>query len=866
MRAVWPFVRLNLLGRPRRTALLALAIAFAAALVIAVVSLVVSGQSAVERRLVRSVGAADAIVGHSFSSDFEESVLEEVRDWPGVVSASGRLRSSLTLIREDRRRDDEGLLRRVTVECRGFDLDDADRFDQLDCSVGRVPRSPGEIVIDPLTADHLDAVIGDRLEVQRFGDPLTLEVVGIQNRPVLGGLQRPTAHLARDTLAEAADAAGKLTAISIILEPDTDVAAWCAAQEPRLAAHPDLEVETSDRIRAGFDRGVAGSRLALSLLTIMSFLSCSFIVATGMTTAVIEQQRILAICRCIGAARGHLIVGQLLAGLLLGAIGGLAGIPVALGLLAAAEGPLHELLTEGISVPLWGVGLALCGAMGSGVLGAAFPALKASRVPPLEALRARARPARPWKLALCTGLGLLALAGQLGLLQAPDRDVRFLLHTFFGFPLLAMGWFLLGPPAFRLLAEILSKPISRVLRLPRGVLEGSVRATPYRFGFTAGALMLGLALLVVTWTDTKALDQAIGGRVMLADGFVFRTGGLSPAQQRALAALPGAIESCPIGYLPLEVIGEQVFGVEGIHPKGIIAVGFDPVCFRRLNRLEYLRGDEETASRRLLEGDAVLVAEQFLVARGLDIGDSIEIGNARHSASFEIVGVVRSVGLDLATKAFGTRSLYNEMAISCVFLDFEAVATHFSSRDAFIMQVQLDPTLGAEGEDRFRESVIDAVPGTFFASGRQIKGILEQLSAVLLGVAGSVSGMAMLLAGLGMANVIAAGISARRFEFGLMRSVGASRGVVARLVLAEAFLVALAASVTGLTYGYQLTLLSRIWYRDLVGINLEHQVHPLPLAAGVLALLLVAVASSTPAAWRLLRRPTVELLADGRGG
>ena len=47
IRAVWQFVRLSLLGRPRRTTLLAIAIALSTALVVAVVSLVNSGQAGV---------------------------------------------------------------------------------------------------------------------------------------------------------------------------------------------------------------------------------------------------------------------------------------------------------------------------------------------------------------------------------------------------------------------------------------------------------------------------------------------------------------------------------------------------------------------------------------------------------------------------------------------------------------------------------------------------------------------------------------------------------------------------------------------------------------------------------------------------
>lgn len=865
IRAVWPFVRLSLLGRPRRTALLAIAVALSTALVVAVIALVASGQAGVERRIVRSIGATDALVSHQFGSDFDEAILAEVRAWPGVAAAGGRLRGSVTLVRADGRRDEEGRLRRITAECRGVDLADVDRFDQVELETGRLPAAAGEIVVDPLVAEQLDAAIGDRLEVQRFGDPVLLEVVGIQKRPILGALQRPITHLDRATLAEAMNSPARLTAISLILDEGTDVAAWCADRQ-LLLGEGDLVVEPSERIRGGFDRTIAGSRLGLSLGAAMAFLACSFIVATGMTTAVVEQQRLLAIARCLGAARGQVFLGQLLSGLLLGAIGGAAGLPVGVAVAAIGASFVPEILTAGLVVPAYGFALAIAGSIGAGLLGAAYPAFQASRVPPLEAMRARARPAKPWAMAACAAAGLAAIAMQLALLAIGDRDARYLVYSFVGMPILHVGWFLLSPPLFLLLARILARPLGGLLRLPPRLLEGSVEATPYRLGFTAGALMLGLSILVSTWSNGVSLESSLRDRVRFADGFVFRTGGLSPEQQSRIAALPGVVESCPVGYLPLEVIGQQVFGLEGLAPPSVVAVGFDPERFLRLNRLEWVRGTPESAVPRLLAGDGVLVAEPFLTARGLDVGDSIELGNARRSATFEIVGVVGAAGLDMATQMFGMRSLYNEQAISCVFLDFGAVTRHFGSREAFILQLSLDESLGAEGEEQLRERIVDAVPGTVFATGRGIREVVDRVGGTVRTVAGAVSAGALLLAGLGVGNVIAAGIAARRFEFGLMRAVGASRGVVARLVAAEATLVAATAAVAGTCLGMHLAWMGGEMYRELAGIRLSWTLPLAPLAVGCLALLVVTLAASAPAALGLLRRPTVELLAAGRAG
>jgi putative ABC transport system permease protein len=866
MRAAWPFVRLSLLGRRLRSTLLVAAILLSSALVVVVVSLVSSGQKAVEGRIDRSIGTTDAIVAHQFGADFDSSLVEDVRRWPGVEAAGGRLRGSLTLVHADGRRDEDGRVRRTTIECRGFDLANAERFDQLEFVAGRLPRAPGELVVDPLTAEGMQVSLGDRLEVQRFGDPIELEIVGIQKRPILGALQRPTGHLDRGTLGEAIGAEGRLTAISLILEEGLDVGTWCEDRQVLLASEEDLVVEPSERIRGGFDRTVAGTRLGLTLGSMLAFLSCSFIVATGMTTAVVEQQRLLAIARCIGGRRRSLLIGQLLAGAILGAIGGVLGVPLGIGIAALAPMAAPDILTAGLVVPPYGILLAVGGSIGAGLIGAAWPAVQASRVPPLEAMRVRARTPRPGMMLLCAAAGAAAIAAQLLLLLVPGRDERFLVYSFVGMPLLHVGWFLLAPPIFTVVASVAAGPIGRLLGLPGGVLEGSVRSTPFRFGFTAGALMVGLSILVSTWSNGVALERSLQERLRFADGFVFCANGLSPEAQRRIAALPGIVESCPVGYMPLEVMGQQVFGIEGLAPPNVIAVGFDPERFTRLNRLEWIRGTADTALPRLADGDAVLVAEAFLNARGVDVGDRITLGNSRREVEFEIVGVVGAAGLDMATQFFGMRSLYNEQAISCVFLDFDAVARHFGTREAFIMQLSLADDLGETGEAVLGEEIVSAVPGSVFATGRGIREIVDRVSATMLGVAATVAGGALLLAALGVGNVIAAGIASRRFEFGLMRAVGAGPGTVARLVLAEALLVASTASVVGMALGMHLAWMGMRAYRELVGIELGWVLPLVPLAAGCLLLVAITLLASAPAAAGLMRRSTVELLAGGRAG
>ena len=54
--------------------------------------------------------------------------------------------------------------------------------------------------------------------------------------------------------------------------------------------------------------------------------------------------------------------------------------------------------------------------------------------------------------------------------------------------------------------------------------------------------------------------------------------------------------------------------------------GFDPAAFFEMNSVEWSAGDPETAVARLGEGDAVLVADRFLAARDIHVGDRLTLG------------------------------------------------------------------------------------------------------------------------------------------------------------------------------------------------------------------------------------------------
>ncbi|MHC4909592.1 MAG: FtsX-like permease family protein [Planctomycetota bacterium] len=858
----WRLARDELKGRPTRTALLIGAVILASSLVVAVSSGIRSVQGTIELSLKRLVGSADARIIHRFKGRFDEALLEDVRSWPGVSAATGRLLGSITLVRVDGRMDPETERPfRATPTAIGIDMDLEQRFRSIPLRDGQWPANSHEVLLDPLTAEALDASVGDELRVQRFGTPIDLVVAAIFERRSLGTVQRPLIRIDRHVLAEAAGRGGEISGVSIILEEDVDIEAFCATNGTDLPE--SLSLEPAEMIMTGFDRSVRGSRLSMTIGSSLAFLCAAFIIVTGMTTAVTERQRELAILRSVGAERGQLFRSQLVLGLFIGVAGAMFGLPLGLALSRGLVWYFSDILDGGFHVSILGLGLGLTGAAGAGLAGAVYPATLASRVSPMRAMTGQARPAGARSLVACGLLGAACIALQLALMRIGDAEARFWMFAWAGLPLLLTGYFLLAVPILALVTTLLAEPLSLVFALPRGMLLRSIRATPLRHGFTSGALMVGVAVLVSNWSSAESIYTDWITKIRLPDGLAVRATGITEEQQQIIDDLPFVERTCPIGYLPLQVIGQQVFGLEGLAPKNVVLVGFDPERFFAMNAVEWRQGDPATAVPRLEEGNACLVADRFLVAREMGLGDTITLGAGKVEHEYEIVGVVSSAGLDVATQLFGIRDAYAEYAISCVFVDRETVIRDYDNTDAHILQIDLDEGIS----DADAEAAIhDAAPGVLFRSARWIRETIDEVASAVMTVLSTEAFLALILACFGTGNVILANIHSRRYQYGVLRSIGAGRGLLVRLVLTEAGLLAVGGAVTGTILGLHLAQMAAIHYRDLAGLRLSAPFPVVPAIAGWLILLGLTLMAATPGIVTLIRRPLITLIAGGRGG
>jgi putative ABC transport system permease protein len=929
MRPAWRLATNSLSARPSRTALLIGAVALSAALIAAVACAIASINAALRAQADATVGSADLKISPAGTGKtLDAALLQTVRAWPEVASAEGRLigalsisitRPVLTPNGGAHHRTEEKFSSQALATGVQPGADAAGPFGEL--LAGRWPQSADEIVLDAMLAERLSweyaqgadqvdgfrlggrgtyvppgtaevpesvatpeearrinmgqrAGLGDEVAVRQQvlgganvpalaellsrGPEVRLRVVGIATQPPLGG--RPQCATLLDTLAGLTGSSGQLSEIQATLHPGQDPERAASAHQAEMLAGALLQ--TTSRITSGLDRNIASSELGFVLASVLSFLAAAFIITTGLTTSVTERQRELAILRCIGATRGQLAVSQILIGLLMGVVGTSIGVPAGIGLAWLLPAFFSEQIPQGLTVPPSGVLLSSIGSIMAGVAGAAWPAWRAANQSPLAGVASRAAAPTGRGLAMVTGAGLLGVAVQFAVVGIPsDGQTLFWGYATVGLPAMFIGYFLLGVPAMVIAARLLAGPVSRLLGLPPRLLARTVEATPYRHGFTAGSLMTGLALMIAIWTNGGAILRDWLDKIQFPDAFVSGPS-LPPEAQQRLSAMPIVKDTCALTLHPVET---DVFGVRALQSYKTTFIAFEPDAFFRMSTLTWVQGDEATAARRLREGGAVIVAREFLIARGLGVGHRFTCSQDGKSHDFEIVGVVASPGLEIISKFFNVGEDIADQALHAVFGSRMDLKEKFGSDAIQLIQIDLaDGVDDATAVVAIRKELADyAILDA--GSGRQVKEQIVDFAQGMLLVFSAVAIFAMLVACFGVANLIVAGVTARRFEFGVLRAVGAPAGLLGRLVLGEAVLIAAAAAALGSLMGMQASWAGQRLYGLLLGLDLSLRVPWGAMAAGWGIVLAMALGAAGPAAWRLVRQRPRELLGSVRG-
>jgi putative ABC transport system permease protein len=145
----------------------------------------------------------------------------------------------------------------------------------------------------------------------------------------------------------------------------------------------DFDVATQDAILALWDRISQATFLALVVISSIALMVGGIGVMAIMSISVTERTREIGVRKALGARRGEILLQFLLEAAFLTSIGGVLGI-----LLGSAIGvAVHFVSGFPISLPWWSFAIGLGFSASVGIFFGMYPAIRASRLDPIEALR-----------------------------------------------------------------------------------------------------------------------------------------------------------------------------------------------------------------------------------------------------------------------------------------------------------------------------------------------------------------------------------------------------------------------------------------------------------------------------------------------
>jgi putative ABC transport system permease protein len=824
-----------------RGALVMLSIALGVAACVATSVLDANMETAFQRSATPLVGLADLYVSNG-DAGIPRSLAEQMAQVPGVRSAKPVVMQRVAL-------PDLGY-RPVLLLGADFNAEE-ESSDWTITTRELTTRDFSRTVIfrqkTVLVGQELEQILppdGETIHVLIGGQRHYLRRVGVIRA------QGPATAFAGNVLVlSCADAAALLgrpdlaSRIDLTLEPEADREQMYQRVAETLAGKARLA--TPEQQGRWVEEMLAGLRLGLRLCGVGALMIGLFLVANVLTVSAAERRHDIGILKSVGALPWQ--IAALLGGeaAMLGLAGGLLGLPLGLGLARFGLCPVQHLLSNAFQPvetgPMEVKSAALFSALAAGVctalLAAVIPALKAGSVSPIESLRRLPPPPcfhwRRFQIAVV--LGLLACGpGYMLLSYLPYR------FGSYGNLVLVLLASLLATPLFTLtVARGLRRGVQRWLGTPARLAVDDLIRSPGRTGLVTTTLAAGVALFVQTSGFIASNEKALRAWVehsLTGDLFVTSGGPLSISGQnlpmgegirRQLEEVCSEAQVVPIRFRYLDW---QRAG----NPTRILLCAFDAERFYNANKDRSPPLPELNRFRRLCEPGTALVSKNFAALYGIDEGDTIALPGAEGPVTLRVLGAVEDY-----TCSRGT-----------VLVDRRQYRQQFDAHLIDTFTVYLPPGTDVErARQRLQDSPL-ATEQTFCVLTRgALRGHILGMVLGLYRLAYVQEILVAVVSLLAMVTALLLSVLHRRRELGLLRAVGATPQQVFRSVMAEAVLMAILGTATGLVVGIPLELYTvRILLFVETGTLLPMQ-FPWTTAATILVLMLIsaALASLGPA-------------------
>jgi putative ABC transport system permease protein len=811
-------------GRKLRTFLTTLAIVIGVMVIFGTGIYLPSFTDAFQKSLLAASGQTDVMITHKTGEAFSVSTLNKIKRIDGIAVIAGSLERVVNL-------PPNFYGKNSTVSALalvGIDPAIAPELHDYRVTQGRFLEKGDDhvAVISERLADEVGVKLNDELKLPTTEGVVKLTIVGlVPGRTLIGNEQVLV------TLTEAQkllDMAGHINVIeaNLTTKDKAESEAIVNTIKEQLGDTYTFGGLTSGSEFAG---AMQFGMVIFNMFGLLTLAMGGFIIFNTFRTIVAERRHDTGMLRAIGASRTTIVGLVLTEGLVQGVVGTAIGIGLGyllgIGITAGTNSLIKQLMniemTTVVEPSLVVVSIAL--GVGVTLLAGLLPALSASRVTPMEALR----PSPSEVLQRVSHVGTVVGAVMIVVAVAGLMTGIFALVALGGFLFLA-GLVLVAPALVRPIAAMFGQMLALIFARQgtSELAQGNLTRQPSRAAITASATMIGLAIIVgaggmmfsMVGTVMDLFGRSFGSDYLLIPpSIAIWKGdvGASASLKSKINAVPGVGVVSSLRYAQSTLRSAALRS--GTGETAISVLGIDPVQYSKISGMDFQKGNAQDAFNALAADERNIIVNGILAAStNVKVGDVIPLATPSGTQDYRVVAIGGEV---------------MSMKINTAYISQANMKSDFHKSEDIFYQVDLAPGADPAAVERRLGQIVEDYPQFRLVAGREytaeFRAQYDAIFAgfyVLLGVLSFPSLIAIL-------NTLAIGVIERTREIGMLRAIGATRSQVWKTIVAEALLLASLGTAFGILAGLYL---SYVFVQGLSASGIFKVAYTFPFA-GVLA-------------------------------
>ena len=718
---------------------------------------------------------------------FDAEILSQIRALSDVESAGGQVTDFASVVGKDGKILTMGGAPPIAVSF------PPPGFTSIEIVQGKAPSGLNELVLDTETASRGNFKLGDQVKVATQKPIKSFQLVGLLTFGA-GDVSIGSATFVAFDLATAQQLFDKPGELDVIYVAASEgVSANELARSIGAILPSDLQVRTAaEQVDADLeDIGQALSFITTGLLA-FAFIAVfvgAFTIFNTFSITVAQRSRELGLLRAVGATRAQVLGSIIIEASVIAIVGSVLGVAGGF-LFAIGVDALFEALgadlpsTNTVFETRTAIIALLCGIIVT-LLAAIFPAVRASRVAPIQALQLAGIPQRSRAFRRLTAVlfSLVTLLGAamvaVGLLSEGGDSTTKLVAAAGGAVVLVIGVSLLTPRFVRPAARVLGVPFERSTRVVGRLARENSERVPGRTAVSSATLMIGLTVILFVTIFANGVRASVNNIIeqrFAGDIAVLNENGFSPFPVRTAEA----IEKVPgIDIVSVFQAGESE--IEGVGQE--FAIGVDTRTLTSVYNFDWIDGS--IATLRELGASDTLLEEGVSKKADVGVGDNIVVRlPGGRTVSLTVRGIFKDTGI-LNGYVVNART-------------FERL---FGDQPASLVLASVLPSENQKDVLRAANKALDPFPQARARSQQELQDENASQINQILSLFYALLALSVIIAMFGIVNTLTLSIHERTRELGLLRAVGMTRRDVRRMVRYESAITAAIGGALGLVLG-----------------------------------------------------------------